>query len=409
MHSFSSILADKKKLSASFALWEHQARVEALERIAAQLKLDSQKILTANNRDQEECQALGQETDRLTLNPQRLEGIISGLAKLCALADPLGEQSSWLHPKGMKISKHNVPLGLILIIYEARPNVTIDSVGLCLLTGNIPLLRGSQSCKHTNLALAQSIEAALTPINAQDLVHIYHDLSREGTAELLRSPELDLIIPRGGEELKKLVKAQAVAPVLGAGGGVCHLYVSDQADLNKASGIALNAKTQRPSTCNALETLLLHQNHLNPETINQLLNPLLEAGVELRVSAELMAFNPAFKAAQESDWGQEFLSLTLAVKLVSSLEEAIAHINLHGTGHSDAIVTEDQLEAKRFTGLVDSAVVYHNASTRFTDGEEFGFGAEIGISTQKLHARGPLGANQLTTYKYIVEGHGQTR
>lgn len=383
-------------------------RCKIILHIANSLEANQKIILQANQKDLEKASALTSALkDRLSLTLTRLEGMIEGLQKIAVLPNPLEKQAEWTLENGLKIQKVAVPMGLILVVYEARPNVTTDTVGLAIKTGNGAILKGSRQTKFTNQALAEIIEKALKEKNLDNSILFFPELSSEQTIELISHEAIDLVIPRGGEGLKNLVKQYAKAPVLGAGGGVCHVYVSQAADLEKAKQIIFNAKTQRPSVCNALETVLIHQDLCKPQIIDQLLEPCLNMGVLIKADSTLQNFNKSFQKA--SDWGTEYLDLTLAIKSVNCLEEAIKHINKYGTHHSDSIITENQKEAELFCKLVDSGCVYINASTRFTDGEIFGFGAEIGISTQKLHARGPIGPKELTTYKYLIHGKGQIR
>jgi len=390
----------------------HKQRCSVIEEIAQALSFSSSKVLQANASDL----AAGKEQglslallDRLTLTESRLQGMIGGLHKIAELPDPLEDTISWFHPNGMQIQKRRVPIGVILVVYEARPNVTTDTVGLVIKTGNAAILKGSRQTTFTNTALADIINGVLSNNSLDGVVKSFPSANADQSLELVSSPDVDLIIPRGGEGLRNFVKQHAVAPVLGAGGGVCHLYISSSADLDKAAKILMNAKTQRPGVCNALETVLLHESLLKKENIDRLFIPLLELKVEVRGDAQLCQMNANFKPAVLADWESEYLDLILSAKVVGSTDEAIAHINKYGTGHSDSIITEDKEEAEKFCQFVDSGCVYVNASTRFTDGEEFGFGAEIGISTQKLHARGPIGPRELITYKYVIVGDGQIR
>ncbi|MDX1918339.1 MAG: glutamate-5-semialdehyde dehydrogenase [Candidatus Caenarcaniphilales bacterium] len=390
----------------------HFERCQILEELAESLTDKIDKILQANSEDQEEQRKeaiSGALLDRLTLSPERIKGIADGLKKLAGLPDPLGLVMEYTHPKGMLIQKIRVPIGLLLVVYEARPNVTIDSVGLALKTGNKVVLKGSRQTKYTNQALSEIVLGVLRLHQLEDSIAFFSDLEHDQAAQLIGSEKFDLVIPRGGEKLKQTVLALAKAPVLGAGGGVCHAYISSSADLDMAAELIFNAKTQRPSVCNALEKVLVHESHLKKSHLEKILKKICDYGVELYCDDKVRNCIGYGERAAEDEWHREYLDLKIGVKAVSSLNEAIQHINFYSTGHSDLIVTEDQSEAETFCQQVDSACVYVNVSTRFTDGEEFGLGAEIGISTQKLHARGPIGSHELTTYKYLIKGDGQIR
>jgi glutamate-5-semialdehyde dehydrogenase len=380
----------------------------ALLRVADALEERAPEVLEANALDL----AAGRESglsdalmDRLALDPARISAIADAVRAIAALPDPVGEviDGSRL-PNGLDVRKVRVPLGVIAVVYEARPNVTVDAAALCLKSGNAVVLRGSSSAAHSNAVLA-SIVAPEFPEGAVALV----SGGREQLAELAgQEGVVDLIIPRGGEGLKKALSAVAKVPVIYAASGNCHVYVDASADLDAALRIILNAKTQRPGVCNAAETLLVHA-----DIAGEFLPPagaaLREAGVELRAEERAAALLGGSVAATEDDFAEEFLALVLAVKVVDSPDEAIAHVNRYGSGHSEAIVTASAAAARAFQLGVDAACVYVNASTRFTDGGEFGMGAEIGNSTQKLHARGPIGLRELCTFKYLVEGDGQVR
>jgi glutamate-5-semialdehyde dehydrogenase len=335
----------------------------------------------------------------------------AGVREIVALPDPVGEVLDGFRlPNGLDVRKVRVPLGVVAVVYEARPNVTIDAAALALKSGNAVVLRGSSSATHSNEVLArvavEAVEAAGLPAGCLSLVA---GGGREELAELAGQEGIvDLIIPRGGEGLKKALSAVAKVPVIYAASGNCHVFVDATADLERAEAIVLNAKTQRPGVCNAAETLLVHE-AVADAFLPRVLGSLRDAGVELRGDAPVRAIDGSVAEAGEADWAEEFLALVLAVKVVASAEEAIAHVNAYGSGHSEAILTRDTASARAFQLGVDAACVYVNASTRFTDGGEFGMGAEIGNSTQKLHARGPIGARELCTFKYLVEGDGQIR
>jgi glutamate-5-semialdehyde dehydrogenase len=386
----------------------------ALDAMAGAIQSRADEILDANTSDLERAEAdavAGALIDRLTLTPERIDAMADGLRDLISLKDPIGEViDGWTQPNGLRITKVRVPLGVIGIIYEARPNVTVDASGLCVKSGNACILRGSRIAISSNIALARIIDAAGVDAGLPpDTVQLIADTDRESAKELMRMREhVDVLIPRGGAELIRTVVEESTVPVIETGVGTCHVYVDARADLDKALPILLNAKTQRPGVCNAAETLLVHQAAADaflPGAIDRL----LAAGVELRGDDRTQKYSQEVKPATENDWHAEYLDLILAVRVVDSLGEAIDHVNTYGSNHTDAIVTEDYSAARRFTAEVDSACVMVNASTRFADGGEFGFGAEIGISNQKLHARGPMGLAELTSYKYVVEGDGQVR
>jgi glutamate-5-semialdehyde dehydrogenase len=388
----------------------------ALEAIASALLERADEILEANALDLEAGRENGLSSallDRLALDHSRIEGMVAGVRKIAALPDPVGEvvDGSRL-PNGLDVRKVRVPLGVVAVVYEARPNVTIDAAALCLKSGNAIVLRGSSSATHSNAVLAgvaaQAATAAGLPEGSLSLVA---GGGREELAELAtQSGVVDLIIPRGGEGLKAALKGVATVPVIYAASGNCHVYVDATAELDAARAIILNSKLQRPGVCNAAETLLVHSD-VAAAFLPATLEALSEAGVALHGDERARAAAPgiAVHEATEQDWDTEYLALELAVGVVDSAEEAIAHINAHGSGHSEAIVTRDTESARAFQLGVDAACVYVNASTRFTDGGEFGMGAEIGNSTQKLHARGPIGLRELCTFKYLVEGAGHVR
>jgi glutamate-5-semialdehyde dehydrogenase len=381
----------------------------ALHRIADALGSRTPEILEANARDLEAGREAGLSDaliDRLTLDEGRVAAIAAQVRDIAALPDPVGEVLDGFRlPNGLDVSKVRTPLGVVAVVYEARPNVTIDAAALCLKSGNAIVLRGSSSAAHSNAVLA-AIAAECAPEGAIQLVA---GGGREELAELATQDELvDLIIPRGGEGLKKALTDVATVPMIFAASGNCHVYVDGDADLEVAREIILNAKTQRPGVCNAAETLLVHRDAAGA-FLPAALPALREAGVELRGDDRVRALDDAVGAATDEDWDTEFLALVLAVGVVDSVEEAIDHVNRHGSGHSEAIVTRSYEAARAFELGVDAACVYVNASTRFTDGGEFGFGAEIGNSTQKLHARGPIGLRELCSFKYVVRGAGHVR
>ena len=389
-------------------------RNSALELIERELLESSNYILEANLEDlnsSDNADLSSALRDRLRLDHKRIAGMAQGIRKVINIADPVSRVlEGWKHPKGMKITKVSVPLGVIGIIYEARPNVTTDAVALSIKSANACVLRGSRQTWHTNNAIMDVIYRALRqsdfPIEA---VQYLKDKSRDSAKLMLRAKdEINLVIPRGGEALKKFVIENSLIPVLGAGGGNCHIYIDSMADINKAIDIIINAKTQRPSVCNACESILIHSD-IKDEVLPVLVAELLKSGVEIIADQDIHVAFPFTTLANESDWGTEYLDLKVSIKTVDSLDEAIDHINFYSNNHSEAIITEDIEAANIFTRMINSACVYVNASTRFTDGEEFGFGAEMGISTSTGYVRGPVGARELCTYKYIIEGNGQIR
>lgn len=389
---------------------------QALAVIARGLRESVDAILEANQADlaDERAQSLSKAlTDRLTLTRERIEAMAAGVLEVAALEDPVGEvlEAKTLE-NGLEMNKVRVPLGVVAVVYEARPNVTIDCAALTIKSGNSILLKGSSYAEKTNTALAEVVRAGLAESGLpQDAVVMSVGGGRESISELAtQDGVVDLLIPRGGEGLKKTLEEVATVPVIFAAAGICHVYVHSDADLEMARAIAYNAKVQRPGVCNAAETLLV-DSEVAAAFLPPALAQLSEGGVELvgDQTARSNAGDVPVGEATAEDWDTEYLDLKLAVKVVDGVEEAIEHINLHGSGHSDAIVTENPQAAELFTQGVDSAAVYVNASTRFTDGFEFGMGAEIGVSTQKLHARGPVGLRELTTTKYVVRGDGQVR
>ena len=386
----------------------------ALLAIADALVARTPEILEANARDLEagrESRLSAALMDRLALDEARVAAMAGGVRAIVALPDPVGEVIDGFRlPNGLDVRKVRVPLGVVAVVYEARPNVTIDAAALCLKSGNAVVLRGSSSAAHSNAVLARvAIEAAEAAGLPPGSLALVAGGGRDELAELAgQEGVVDLIIPRGGEGLKKALSAVAKVPVIYAASGNCHVFVDAGADLARAEAIVLNAKTQRPGTCNAAETLLVHE-RVADEFLPRVLRSLRDAGVEVRADERARAVDGGLREATEADWAQEFLALVLAVKVVDSAKAAIEHVNTYGSGHSEAIVTGDAASARAFQLGVDAACVYVNASTRFTDGGEFGMGAEIGNSTQKLHARGPIGSRELCTFKYLVEGDGQVR
>ncbi len=408
-------MAEKaKRASASLALTSSKVRKDALLNMADALLLQTEAILSANAEDVQSAKTGGTRDsmiDRLTLTKKRIEGMAEGLRKVALLPDPIGRSDSvYVHPNGLRIEKRRVPLGVIGIIYEARPNVTSDAAALCVGSGNACLLRGGSEAIRSNAAVCDCIagagEAAGVPAGSVQLIR---STDRAAAAELMRLNGLvDVLIPRGGKGLIQSVVSQATVPVIETGAGVCHIYVDESADIEMAARIVENAKCSRPSVCNAAESLLVHR-AVAERALPAIDEALSKHHVEYRCCPRAKRYLPGAADATEEDWSTEYNDMILSVRIVDDIGEAIEHIRRYGTRHSDAIVTERYSEAERFLNEVDSAAVYVNASTRFTDGEEFGFGAEIGISTQKLHARGPMGLRELTSVKYVVRGNGQIR
>jgi glutamate-5-semialdehyde dehydrogenase len=403
-----------RKAATSLAQLSTDKKNKALIQAAALLVEKADYILAENQKDLDAAVAnniKGALLDRLRLTTQRIQGMAEGLQQVAMLDDPIGEVLSMKkRPNGLQIGQVRVPLGVIGIIYEARPNVTADAFALCLKTGNAVILRGGKEAIHSNLAIVKVIQQALS--NQQipvDAIQLVENTTRESAVALMKlNKYLDVLIPRGGAGLIKTVVENSSVPVLETGVGNCHTYIDESANLKMAQKIAINAKTHRPGVCNAMESLLVHES-VATKVLPTLCDKLKELNVEIRGDKKVCQLVPFAIPATEEDWGTEFLDLILSVKVVASLDEAINHINQYGTGHSEAIVTENYSHSQRFLNEVDAAAVYVNASTRFTDGFEFGFGAEIGISTQKLHARGPMGLKELTSGKYIIYGDGQIR
>ncbi|MGB3411487.1 MAG: glutamate-5-semialdehyde dehydrogenase [Microthrixaceae bacterium] len=385
---------------------------DALLKAADLLEERSDEILKANSVDVSTAEAAGTApglVDRLRLDAGRIKGMADGLRQVAGLADPVGEVlDGWVRPNGLKISRVRVPLGVVAIIYESRPNVTSDAAGLCLKSGNAAFLRGSSTAINSNLAIADVLREAVASVGLpEDSIVLVDDTSREAAVEFMQQRGLvDCLIPRGGSSLIKTILDNATVPYVIDGDGNCHVYVDADADLDMAEAILTNAKTQRPSVCNAAESLVVHS-AVADEFLHRVDKSLSD--VELVGDERARASIPRAGVATDEDFGAEFLDMKMSIKVVDSLDEAIAHVNETSTGHSESIITDDYKAAERFLAEVDAAAVLQNASTRFVDGEEFGFGAEIGISTQKLHARGPMGLQQLTTAKYIVRGDGQIR
>ena len=408
------VAAAARVASRELAILPASQKNDAVRAMAAALVRRQAQILSANAADVESARRAGLGAalvDRLTLTESRLKEMVASAEAVASLPDPVGAVlREWQRPNGLTIRKVRVPLGVIGIIYESRPNVTSDCATLCLKSGNAVVLRGGAESFQSNRAIAEALQQALqatgVPAAAVSVVPVPDRAGVDAMLQLDR--EIDVIIPRGGEALIRKIVETSRIPVIKHAKGVCHVYVDQPADLAMAERIALNAKCQRPATCNAMETLLVHAGAA-PAFLPQIAAKLQAAGVEVRGCERTRQMVPGAAEATEDDWSAEYLDLILSVKVVGSLEEALAHIARYGSNHSDAIVTTDQAHAARFLAEVDSACVYVNASTRFTDGFQFGLGAEIGISTDKLHARGPMGLEELTTYKYVVLGSGQIR
>lgn len=408
-------LGKKAKEAARFLATAGTERKNlALRAMADALVARAAELLDANRRDLADGEKNGLSRamlDRLALSEQRILAMADGMRQVAALPDPVGQVlDETVRPNGLRLTKVAVPIGVIAVIYEARPNVTADSAALCFKSGNAVILRGGSEALRSNTAAVRIMRDALRDAGfPTDCVQLIEDTDRETTKALMRLNDyVDVLIPRGGAGLIRAVVENATVPVIRTGAGTCHIYVDKDADLTMAVNITVNAKTSRPSVCNAAECLLVHRDILKT-ALPLLASALREKGVELRADPETLGYTPGAVPADESDWGREYNDYIMAVHAVADVGEAISFISRYGTGHSECIVTENTETAERFLREVDAAAVYHNASTRFTDGGEFGLGAEIGISTQKLHARGPLGLQELTSMKYLVHGNGQVR
>jgi glutamate-5-semialdehyde dehydrogenase len=406
-----------RRAKAAAALLASASTAEKNAALVAAADLLDQRahdLLAANRLDVDAADAAGMDAgplDRLRLTDARIGAMADGLRAVAALPDPIGEVlDGWRRPNGLRIERRRVPLGVVAIIYENRPNVTSDAAGICLKSGNAAILRGSATALRSNLAIAEALRDGLTKAGLPaDAVLLVDDVRHEAAVELMQLTDVvDCLIPRGGPALIQSIRDHATVPVIIDGDGNCHVYVDATADLDTALDIVINAKTQRPSVCNAAESLVVHES-VADAFLPRAATALVEHGVELVGDAGARARVPAMGEATDDDFGREFLDLKLSVAVVPSLDAAVEHVNRYGSGHTEAIVTRDLAAARRFTDAVDAGTVVVNASTRFTDGAEFGFGAEIGISTQKLHARGPMALRELTTYKYVVWGDGQIR
>ena len=403
-----------KEASYKLANISTEIKNKALDAMAISLEKDFRDVIEANKIDIDAAIKKGMTKaliDRLSLDGKRMQEMIAGLDIVRKIPDPVGEElARWKRPNGLDIRKVRVPFGVIGIVYESRPNVTVDSASLCLKAGNAVILRGGSDAINSNIAITRIITKAVESSGfPKGSITLIESTDRGSVTEMLTlNKYIDVIIPRGGGGLIRHVVENSTVPVIETGEGNCHIYVESSADHKMAEDIAHNAKCQRPSVCNAAEKLLVDDS-IAKKFLPVILQRLKSSGVEIRGDKKAKAIDPSIKEATEEDWEKEYLDMIMAVKVVSGIDEAIEHINKYGTRHSEAIITENKEKADKFTSGVDAAAVYVNASTRFTDGGEFGFGAEIGISTQKLHARGPMGLPELTSYKYIITGNGQIR
>ena len=406
--------AKAKEASYDLSIASTTKKNNALEEMAKALINNKEEIINANNIDIKASQEKGTSEamlDRLRLTEDRIGGMAEGLREIIALEDPVGEViEMWKRPNGIEIGKKRVPMGVIGIIYEARPNVTSDAAALCLKTGNAVILKGGSDAINSNKAIVKVLSEAIKKANLPyESIQLIEDTSRETTNAMMRLNEyIDVLIPRGGASLIQAVVKNATVPVIETGVGNCHIYVDETCDFEMAKNIIVNAKTSRPGVCNATEKMLINEK-IADEFLPIIVEALKERSVEIRGDEKVRAISSYAVEANEEDWGREYLDFIIGAKIVKDVNEAITHINKYGTGHSEAIVTDSYKNSQKFLNKVNAAAVYVNASTRFTDGGEFGFGAEIGISTQKLHARGPMGLKELTTIKYIIYGDGQIR
>lgn len=415
MHSILLQMGEKALQASRFlAVAGTAAKNCCLNRMADELEAAEKEIIKANEKDMDAAQKNGLSgamLDRLKLNADRIKSMANGLRYVAGLEDPVGRTlSTTVRPNGLKIEKISVPIGVIGIVYESRPNVTVDAAGLCLKAGNAVILRGGSEAFHSNKVLAHCLNRAGVLSGIPDgAVQLVPWTDRQAVGIMLKMDKyIDLIIPRGGESLIRAVVEQSTIPVIKHYKGVCHLYIDDDCDIDMAVAVVENAKCQRPGTCNAMESLLINSS-VAEKFIPPFVESMKKSGVELRGDSRFVSLVPDAKEATEEDFYAEYLDLILSVAIVDDLDQAVEHINKYGSKHSDGIITGNQARAKYFMERIDSATVYHNASTRFTDGEEFGMGAEIGISTDKLHARGPMGLPELTSYKYLIYGSGQVR
>jgi len=403
-----------KEASRKIAVLSTKSKDKALDVVAKVLEQNKESVFAENRKDVAAARDAGMKeslVDRLALDEKNMKAIVEGVQAVIVLPDPVGRSDAgWTRPNGLRIVQMRVPFGLIGIIYESRPNVTVDTFSLALKSGNAILLRGSRSAINSNRELVRLIRVGLAATEAPpDAVALVESMDREVVDAMLKLKQyIDLVIPRGGQQLIDMVVEKTTIPVIETGVGNCHIFVDESADLQAARRIVINAKCQRPGVCNAMETLLVHEK-LSISFLPEMIRLLQERGVEIRGCERTREVAPELKKATDEDWATEYLDLILAVKVVRDVGEAISHITKYGTRHSEAILSNDYANICRFTSEVDAAAVYVNASTRFTDGGEFGFGAEMGISTQKLHVRGPVGLKELTTTKYVIHGQGQVR
>ena len=403
-----------KEASYDLGIASTTEKNNALELMANALLNSKQEIIDENKKDLDKAIEKGTSEamlDRLSLNEDRIADMAKGLMELIALDDPIGEViEMWKRPNGIQIGKQRVPMGVIGIIYEARPNVTCDAAGLCLKTGNAVIIRGGSEAINSNKAIVKVLREAVKEAGLPEFsIQLVEDTSRETATKMMKLNEyIDVLIPRGGAGLIQAVVKNATVPVIETGVGNCHIYIDEVCDFEMAKNIIVNAKTSRPAVCNAAEKMLINEK-IADEFLPIIIEALREKGVEIRGDEKVKSIIPDVILTNEEDWDKEYLDYIIAAKIVKDVNEAIKHINKYGSGHSEAIVTDSYMNSQKFLNKVNAAAVYVNASTRFTDGGEFGFGAEIGISTQKLHARGPMGLKELTTIKYIIYGNGQIR
>jgi len=414
MRSVTDVCRAAADVAPEIARLPGEVKISALRAMADALEASTESLASANSGDVRRAREAGTSTtivDRLTLTEARIKSMAAGLRAVADQPDPVGAVlAGWRRPNGLVIEKVVAPLGVVAVIYEARPNVTSDVAGLCLKSGNACILRGSRIALESNVAIVEVLRRAASEAGVpNDAIQLIEDVERSSAIELMKADGLvDLLVPRGGADLIRTIEAEASVPYIIDGDGNCHVYVDRSADLDMATELTVNAKAQRPSVCNAAETLLVHA-EIADKWLPHALDALADRGVTIRGDERTRALWPDARAATEADWATEFLDLIIAVRVVDSLDEAIAHVNRYGTSNAEAIVTRDVVAARRFTSEVDSGTLFVNTSTRFSDGGEFGYGAEIGISTQKLHARGPMGLQALTSAKYVVWGDGQVR
>ena len=408
------LLIRAKQSSFEFTSVKPSVKNKALKEMAEVLNKNKKVILKANQKDLSAAKKKGLKdsfVERLTLTEKRIEAMAVSLEEIARQKDPVGEViAHWKRPNGLNIRKVRVPLGVIFIIYESRPNVTADCIGLCLRSSNVCILRGGKDALNSNLTLFSLLKKTAAAYSLDKFIYYIEDISYHAVDFILKNAHkyIDLVIPRGGRSLIEKVNTLSTAPVIKHYQGICHLYIDKSADLNQAVKISINAKTQRPSVCNAVETILVHKN-IAQEFLPKLKQEFDKFGVEIRGCKQTCAVLKGIKKAKEQDWRTEYLDLIVSIRVVSSINEAIKHINTYGSLHTDSIIAKDKKTAQKFTEDVGSACVFVNTSTRFSDGGEFGLGAEIGISTDKIHARGPMGAYELTTYKYVVSSRGKIR